>query len=89
MYIFKMVAAGVMAADYDIVLTTFDVLSKEWAVASPSNGSARWYELHGTAGRGSQSWRFSPSDYKGVNAQTLVLSKLALLVPHTPVAYGC
>jgi hypothetical protein len=46
MYVhFEMVAAGVMAADYDIVLTTFDVLSKEWAVASPSPGSTRWYKL--------------------------------------------
>ena len=52
--------------DFDVVLTTFDVLSKEWAIASPAPGSTRWYHLHGMAGRGSQSWRFSP-DYKGVS----------------------
>jgi hypothetical protein len=44
-YMYIYVAAEVMAADYDIVLTTFDVLSKEWAVASPSPGSARWVSI--------------------------------------------
>jgi hypothetical protein len=44
-YVYMYVAAEVIAAEYDIVLTTFDVLSKEWAVASPSPGSARWYKL--------------------------------------------
>lgn len=63
----EMLPAALMAK-YDVVLTTFDVLSKEWAIASPSPGSDRWYKLHGTVGRGTQSWRFSPGDYKGVGA---------------------
>ena len=57
-------------AEYDVVLTTFDVLSKQWAVGSPTPGSDRWYKLHGTIGQGSQSWRFSPGEYKGVAAAT-------------------
>ncbi len=58
-----------MAADYDVVLITFDVLSKEWAVAKPLTCSVRWYKLNGTAGRGSQSWRYTPDGYKGVAAE--------------------
>jgi SNF2 family DNA or RNA helicase len=57
-------------AEYDVVLTTFDVLSKQWAVGSPTPGSDRWYKLNGTIGRGSQSWRFSPAEYTGVGAET-------------------
>ena len=59
-------------ASFDVVLTTFDLLSKEWAIASPSPGSFRWYEMHGTVGRGSQSWRFSPGEYSGVAAKGLL-----------------
>ena len=62
---------------FDVVLTTFDLLSKEWAVASPSPGSDRWYQLHGTTGRGSQSWRFSPSEYTGVAQQQRACSSAA------------
>jgi len=54
---------------YDVVITTFDQLSKEWAVANPAPGSERWYKLHGTVGRGTQSWRISLHDYEGVGSK--------------------
>jgi len=53
-------------AQYDVVLTTFDLLSKEWAISSPAPGSDRWYKMHGTVGQGTQSWRVSLAGYKGV-----------------------
>ncbi|KAJ1491711.1 SNF2 family N-terminal domain-containing protein [Baffinella frigidus] len=57
-------------AEFDVVLTTFDVLSKQWSQGSPSPGSNRWYKMHGESGKGSQSWRLGDSSkYKGVNQQ--------------------
>jgi hypothetical protein len=47
-------------ASAHVVITTFDVLSKEWSVGRPAMGTDGWYKMHGVPGRGSLKWRYSP-----------------------------
>ena len=64
-------------AQFDVVLTTFDLFSKEWAISSPAIGSDWWYKMFGTVGSGTQSWRLSPGNYKGVGAEAQRLAEAA------------
>lgn len=75
----QMPSAAEMASLH-VVVTTFDVLSKEYGLGSPAVGSKEWYGRNGTPGRGSLSWRYTdchaPSTPSGAEEEK-TLSSLA------------